>query len=126
MAALAGGALIGACGGDDGGSAPSVPKLSAAGERGRQVAQASGCVVCHTPTGVRSTGPTWKDLAGARVELDDGTTVTADEAYLRRAITDPGADVVDGYPPIMPKVRLDDREVDDLLAYLRDLSTTQR
>ena len=30
------------------------------------------------------------------VELEDGTTVTADDDYLTRAIADPGADIVDG------------------------------
>ena len=34
-------------------------------------------------------GPSWKDLAGEQVELADGTTVAADEAYLRKSILEP-------------------------------------
>ena len=113
--------LLGACGG--GGSEP---PLSAAGERGKEVAgsQGQGCLGCHTTTGGRSTGPTWKDLAGSQVELSTGRTVTADDAYLRRSILHAREQVVKGYPNIMPVYagQLDEREVDDLIAYLHDLS----
>lgn len=42
-------------------------------------------------------GPTVKGLAGNRVQLSDGSTVTADDAYLAKAITDPDAEIVNGY-----------------------------
>lgn len=98
--------------------------LSEAGERGKVVAEANGCVHCHTSSGSRSTGPTWRDLAGTEIQLADGSTVVADDDYLRRAIIDPRSEVRDGFPNIMPAAysNLTEAEVDDLLAYLRDLS----
>ncbi len=116
--------LLAACGGDDSSSSPP-PELSAAGERGEQVAKENGCTACHTADGGKSTGPTWKDLAGSEVELDGGETVVADDEYLRTAILDPKSQVVAGYPNIMPvyENQLSDEELDDLIAYLRDLST---
>ncbi|MCB0971155.1 MAG: cytochrome c [Acidimicrobiales bacterium] len=111
---------LAACG-SDGGEA--LPPLSPAGERGQTVASENGCTSCHTADGARSTGPTWRGLAGSEVELDDGETVVADEDYLRRAIVDARSEVVDGFANIMPVYDdvLTEAEVDDLLAYLHDL-----
>lgn len=81
-----------------------------------------GCSSCHTTDGQRSEGPTWQGLAGSTVELDDGTTVVADEAYLRRSITDPQAQIVAGYGPGMPQQELSDADVDQLVAFIQSLS----
>ena len=61
-------------------------------------------------------------LYGSDVELEDGTTVVADDDYLSRAITDPSAEVVAGSRTQMPKNSLDDDQVADVVAYIRDLS----
>lgn len=120
---LAVAATVAACG--DGGSTAGAPKITdPAAKRGQQLAKDSGCQSCHSTNGKNGTGPTWTDLAGSQVELDGGETVTADDAYLARAITDPKAEVVDGYPSIMPQAyEFTDEQVDDLVAYLRALST---
>ena len=124
-ASLGLGALLSACG-NDGGSSAEV-ELSAAGERGKVVAKEQGCISCHRPDGKDSTGPTWKGLAGSTVTLEDGTQVVADDAYLREAILQSRAQVVDGYANIMPVYdgELTDAEVDDLIAYIEDLSTPE-
>lgn len=121
LALAATGALAGCS--DDGGSAPTVA-LSAAGERGKVVARDKGCTACHSADGARSTGPTWKGLAGKVVKLDGGDTVTADDVYLARAIRDPRSQVVEGYANIMPSAYgdLDDATVADLVAYIHDLA----
>jgi cytochrome c oxidase subunit 2 len=113
---------LAACG-DDESSAPPV-ELSAAGERGAQIVEDQGCTSCHSTDGSRGTGPTWKDLAGSEVELTDGT-VTADDDYLRTSIVDPRSQVVKGYANIMPvyEGQMSDEELDDVIAYLRDLSS---
>ena len=120
---LALGGLLVACGGDEGDAAPPV-ELSAAGERGKAVASENGCTNCHTTDGSKSIGPTWQGLAGSEVELEGGTTVTADEAYLRTAIVAARDETVDGFSNIMPVYEdvLTDAEVDDLIAYLQDLA----
>lgn len=119
---LLGGALLSACGGG-GSDGPSVA-LSAAGEKGKAAASDEGCTSCHTSDGSRSSGPSWKGLAGSTVTLDDGTEVTADDAYLRTAILDARSQVVKGFPNIMPNYegQLTDAQVDDIIAYLHDLS----
>ena len=53
-------------------------------------------MACHSADGRSSVGPTWKGLYGSEVELEDGTTVTADDEYLVRAIKDPEAERVEG------------------------------
>lgn len=98
--------------------------LSAAAERGRQVASENGCGTCHTVDGSRSTGPSWKGLAGSKVALDGDDQITADEAYLRRAIVEPKSEVVEGYANLMPRYPdLTSQQVDDLVEYLRALAT---
>lgn len=117
------GAAVAACG--DGGSTAGTsapPITGAAAERGQQLAMEKGCETCHTTTGKRMTGPTWKDLAGSEVDLAGGRSVTADDAYLARAIADPDTEVVRGFVAIMPSYDLTEREVADLVAYLRALS----
>lgn len=65
--------------------------------RGKQLFTADGCMSCHSIDGAAGVGPTVKGLAGNRVQLVDGSTVTADDAYLANAITDPDAEIVKGY-----------------------------
>lgn len=119
---LGAGALLSACG-SDGGNAPAV-QLSAAGERGKQVAKEQGCISCHSADGGQATGPTWQGLAGSTVTLDGGEEVVADDDYLREAILFSRGQVVEGYANVMPVYdgELSDAEVDDLIAYLHDLA----
>jgi cytochrome c oxidase subunit 2 len=85
-------------------------------------AVALGCVSCHSTDGARSEGPTWKGLYGSTVTLADGSTVTVDDAYLRRAILDPQADVAPGYVTAMPTLDVSDAQLDRLVAYIKGLS----
>lgn len=66
--------------------------------RGRALYQTDGCAGCHSLNGTRLTGPSWKGLAGSRVTLSSGKTITADDAYLAKHITNPNASTVQGYP----------------------------
>ena len=56
------------------------------------------------------------------VELDDGTSVVADDDYLSRAITDPAAEIRAGYTLKMPVNNLNRSEINDVIAYIHDLS----
>ncbi len=118
VAALA--IAVGACGS----SGDADVSLSDAGARGQDIARSEGCAACHGSNGQGGVGPSWVGLYGSQVELEDGTTVTADDEYLTRAITDPGADIVKDSTLIMPNNGLSDDEVADVVAYIRDLSTT--
>lgn len=56
--------------------------------------------------------------------LTDGRTAVADEAYFRRALFDPAADLAAGYTDQMASYRkfLSDSEVDALLAFYKALA----
>jgi cytochrome c oxidase subunit 2 len=91
-------------------------------EAGRALASQNGCAACHSLDGSRLTGPTWRGLFGSRVTLSDGSTVTADDAYLSESILDPGAKVVQGFPAgVMPKFDLSNDQVKAIVAYLETL-----
>lgn len=91
---------------------------------GQQIAQDKGCLACHTVDGTSAMGPTWKDLYGKTEKMSDGSSVVADEAYLKESITNPGAKVVDGFSPTMPPNDLTPAEQDAVVGYMKDLSAT--
>jgi len=103
------------CGDDSG--------LSATAERGKNTALSNGCASCHGAKGQGGVGPTWVDLAGSDVELKDGTTVVADEAYLLRSILDPGAEEVAGFTIAMPVNGVSEAQAADIVAYIEELTT---
>lgn len=109
-----------ACSDDDGEAAPPTT-LSPAGEEGREIAQRNGCTSCHSVDGRDGVGPSWAGVFGTEVELDDGTTVVADEEYMTTAIVDPNAQIRAGYRGIMPERQLDPAEVEAIVTYLREL-----
>jgi cytochrome c oxidase subunit 2 len=78
-----------------------------------------GCATCH----VRN-GPPLQGLYGSRVALSDGTVVVADDAYIRESILDPTAQIVKGYPPIMPtyKGQVTEEGLLQLIAYIKSLA----
>jgi caa(3)-type oxidase subunit IV len=92
-------------------------------ERGMELAAANGCLGCHSTTGAKSVGPTWKGLFGTQRELEGGTTATADESYLEESIVNPGAQIAKGYSPIMPPYKsLTEEQLQAIIAYIKSLS----
>lgn len=106
---------LGACGDDS--------DLSEVAQRGRDTALSNGCASCHGAKGQGGVGPTWVDLAGSDVELTDGITVVADDAYLVRSIVDPDAEEVAGYTIAMPANGLSEADANDVVAYIKELTT---
>jgi cytochrome c oxidase subunit 2 len=90
-------------------------------DKGRVLAQSKGCVACHSIDGSPGVGPSWKGLAGKTGTMADGSMVLADETYLKKSIRDPQAQVVKGFPPIMPKIEMTDDELAALVAYIQSL-----
>ena len=90
---------------------------------GQQLATTNGCTGCHSIDGAAGVGPTWQGLFGHEVKLSDGSTVTADEAYLTESIHDPGAKVVEGFQNIMPQTyaEMPDDQVNAIIAYIQSL-----
>ncbi len=94
---------------------------SGAIEQGRQLAQGSGCFACHSIDGSQSLGPSWKGLYGKTETLTDGTSVMVDDAYFKESITNPAAQIVQGYPPVMVPYPFSDEQLDALIAFTRSL-----
>src|SRR5581483_1825053 len=69
-----------------------------AAAQGASLFQELGCSGCHSITGGTLTGPHLNGLFGSKVQLADGRTVTADDAYLLQSILDPDKDIVKGFP----------------------------
>jgi cytochrome c oxidase subunit II len=53
-----------------------------------------------------------------------GTTVKADEQYIRNSILNPSSQVVEGFQPIMPtfKGQVTEEQLNSLVAYIKSLS----
>jgi cytochrome c oxidase subunit 2 len=103
---------------------PSAVSPATIGTAGLALLEEKTCLVCHTVDGTQRVGPTFKGLFGRKeTVVADGQEVEilVDEAYLRRSIQEPGAEVVKGYPPAMPQLPLTDRELGEVVEYIKTL-----
>ena len=89
--------------------------------KGEKLVADNGCAACHSINGAAGLGPTWFQLAGSSVELEDGSTVTADDAYLIESIKDPKVKIVKGFNPVMPVYPFSDDEINNIVAYIKTL-----
>jgi cytochrome c oxidase subunit II len=82
------------------------------------------CNTCHLSTGL-GRSPSLNGVYGAKVLLADGSTVVADEAYIRESILQPNAKIVAGYQPLMPSFQgqLTEEQVMALIAYIKSLQS---
>lgn len=88
--------------------------------RGEQIFQKYRCFACHHPQS-GALGPDLTRVFGSTVQLTDGKTVTADEAYIQESIRNPTAKVVQGYAPLMPTYEniLTQEQIYDVIQYLK-------
>ncbi len=91
--------------------------------KGELLVKANGCLGCHSITGAALVGPTWKGLFGREVKLSDGSTVTADEGYIKESILNPSAQIVAGFEAAsaMPAYTFTEEELSYIIAYLMTL-----
>lgn len=90
-------------------------------EFGRMLFESRGCETCHSLDGTRKEGPTLKSLFGHPVKLANGSSVIADENYLRESILQPQAKIVSGFEPVMPTFQglLRQRELNALVEFVK-------
>jgi cytochrome c oxidase subunit II len=92
---------------------------------GKELTTKLGCVGCHSDDGSKRVGPSFKGIFGRPVTvLTDGKerTLTVDSAYIKRSLKEPKADIVKGFPAVMPSfANLDDEQVEALVDYLKSL-----
>jgi cytochrome c oxidase subunit II len=94
---------------------------------GRRIMQNIGCFACHTTDGNKLVGPSFKGIWGEEVTVTTGSEkrqVVVDEEYIRRAIYDPNADIVDGYNKglmLSYEGQLSEEDVENIIEYLKTL-----
>ncbi|MBV9611669.1 MAG: cytochrome c oxidase subunit II [Acidobacteriaceae bacterium] len=95
-------------------------------EQGEKLFQQFGCATCHL-LDQQGRCPMLRGLYNKPVQLNDGRTVVADDAYLRESILDPNAKIVAGFEPnVMPnfKGQITEENVIQLIGYIKSLSPT--
>jgi cytochrome c2 len=94
--------------------------------KGKSLTANRSCGGCHTIDGTKSSGPTWKGLAGSKVHLTNGKTIIATDSYLVGVITDPSTLQVSGYDPalmqsMIPPGSISEAQAEAIVAYIKTL-----
>jgi cytochrome c oxidase subunit 2 len=91
---------------------------------GEKLFAEKACSTCHLSNGT-GRAPSLNGVYGGSVRLADGSTVTADEAYIRESILVPSAKIVAGYQPLMPAFQgqLTEEQIMSLTAYIKSLQS---
>lgn len=91
-------------------------------EYGEILYSQQGCQACHSLDGSRLVGPSFQGLYNAQRQFTDGSSAVADENYLRQAILEPAAQVVEGYPNSMTPIYggLGERELSALIEFIKE------
>lgn len=92
-------------------------------ELGEMLFTQYSCNACHSITGTRGVGPALNGIFGTTRTFEDGTSVEADDNYLRDSIVNPGVRISQGFPPAMPATfgSLTARQIDGLIAFIKSL-----
>jgi cytochrome c oxidase subunit 2 len=90
---------------------------------GAKLFQDLACISCHR-NDAQAQAPQLAGIFGHPVTLQNGSSVVADEAYIRESIVNPQAKVVAGFPPIMPTFQglVTEEQLLQLIAYVRSLN----
>lgn len=96
-------------------------------QQGGQLFIRYGCSGCHGGQGtVRA--PSLVGLYGSPVPLSDGSTVVADDRYIRDHILEPDQQIVASYAPVMPSFKgvLGEDDLLRLVAYIESLGAEKQ
>lgn len=106
-------------------SAPPAPaslaQHEAAEAPGFQVLEKYGCTACHSTDGSEGAGPTFKGLYGSKRTFADGSTATADDAYITQSIQKPDAKIVKNFEDMMPPTEVPPGEIAAIIEYMKTL-----
>lgn len=91
---------------------------------GKALLEKYGCIGCHSLDGSRKIGPTFRGIWGRHLVVTTNgkeRSLVADEPYLRRSTLEPAADLVKGFPPVMPHFagRISDQEMAKIIDFFR-------
>jgi cytochrome c oxidase subunit 2 len=88
-------------------AATPAPATNQTASAGHQLMAQNGCMTCHRLNDAKLIGPGLGGVYGKSVTVVAGgkeKQITADNDYLSRAILEPNAELVKGYPALMPKI----------------------
>ena len=94
---------------------------------GLVVLKKNACISCHSLDGSKIVGPSFKGVWGMTetvITNDAEREITIDEAYIKRSIQEPNADVVKGYNKglmISYKDLVSEKEMNDIIEYIKTL-----
>jgi cytochrome c oxidase subunit II len=93
-------------------------------EIGKLLYTLKGCATCHSIDGKAGTGPTWKNIYGARHEFTDGSSAEVNDDYLNESILYSQKKIVKGYGGNMPVYagQISKDELFYLTLYIKSLS----
>lgn len=91
----------------------------------------NGCLACHSLDGSKLVGPSFAELKGNRVIVENGSekTITVDEVYLKQSIIDPNSQLVKGYARnLMQSYEkiISDEDIDKMSLYLLELASDKK
>ena len=91
---------------------------------GQRLFVEKACATCHVADG-SGRAPSLNGVYDNKVLLADGSTVVADDAYIRESILEPQAKIVAGYQPLMPTFQgqLTEEQILDLTAFIKSLQS---
>lgn len=91
-------------------------------QEGEALFRRYGCSGCHGGNSAVH-APSLEGIYGHLVHLQDGSTVVADERYIRDSILLPSKQIVAGYAPIMPSFagQIGEEDLLKLVAYIQSL-----
>jgi cytochrome c oxidase subunit 2 len=102
------------------------------GAAGKLLTEQKGCIACHSVDGTKIVGPSYKGIFGHKTIVETNgkeREITVDEAYLKKSILDPNADIVKGFPKgSMPdyKAMLTEDEVEKIVEFIKTLSGEEK
>ncbi len=96
-------------------------------QNGERLFASMGCNACHSGNAA-ARGPNLANVYNTRIRLTDGSTMVANEAYLRESILNPSTHVPAGYAPIMPTYQgqISEDGLIDLVEYIKSLDSNYR
>jgi cytochrome c oxidase subunit 2 len=91
---------------------------------GEKLFSEKSCSTCHVGDG-SGRAPSLNGVYGGKVRLADGSTVTADDSYIRESLMLPNAKIVAGFQPLMPSYQgqLTEDQILSLITYIKSLQS---
>ena len=97
-------------------------------QNGERLFASMGCNACHSGNCRGARAQPCGRLQHSHLALTDGSTMVANEAYLRETILNPSQHVTAGYAPIMPTYQgqISEDGLIDLVEYMKSLNSNYR